>query len=211
MNRQRAPPAFLRLRKKFNRKEQGFMDYSEKLKAEVKTISPRNFALKLSDADLKSFYEKAARVSLTPEELLENFIADLVCGLHTNGSDERDKAEEWFERCWFSFDNYGSFLAYLVKNCEYDYFTEQQKTVSECTEELSELGISDFDSENEYDEEKEYLTRRLEQANEEIRRMFDEYVKHGESPENFEAEIESIRKYEESLKNALAHENERTV
>lgn len=68
-----------------------------------------------------------------------------------------------------------------------------------------------FDSEDEYDEEKEYLTRRLEEANKEIRRMFDEYVKHGESPETFEEEIENIRKYEESLKNALSHENERTV
>ena len=187
------------------------MDHSKKLEAEVKTISPRNFALKLSDADLKSFYEKAARVSLTPEELLENFIADLVCGLHTNGSDERDKAEEWFERCWFSLDYAASFLAYLIKNCEYENYSEMQKTVSECTEELSELGISDFDSEEEYDEEKEYFTRRLEQANEEIKEMFDEYVKHGDCPETFEAEIRNIRKYEEGLKNALAHEKERTV
>ena len=187
------------------------MNYAEKQKAETETVSPRTVKINLSDGDVKRLYEKAAEASITPEQLLENFIADLVCGLHTNGSDERDKAEEWFDRCWFSFDNYGSFLAYLVKNCEYENYSEMQKTVSECTEELSELDIFDFDSEDEYDEEKEYLTRRLEEANKEIRRMFDEYVKHGESPETFEEEIENIRKYEESLKNALSHENERTV
>lgn len=103
------------------------------------------------------------------------------------------------------------FLAYLVKNCEYSYFAEQQKNISECRDELAELDVSDFDSTEEYDEEKEYITRRLEQANEEIKEMFDEYVKHGENPETFEEEIENIRKYEESLKNALAHEKERTV
>lgn len=211
MNRQRAPPCQLAAGNNKKRKDFEFMNYAKKQKAEAATVSPRTIKINLSDEDVKRLYEKAAGASITPEQLIENFIADLVCGTYTNGSDERTRAEEWFERCWFSLDNYGSFLAYLVKNCEYSYYTEQQKTVSECTEELSELDISDFDSTEEYDEEKEYITRRLEQANEEIKEMFDEYVKHGENPETFEEEIENIRKYEESLKNALAHKNERTV
>lgn len=187
------------------------MNYAEKQKAEIATVSPRTIKINLSDEDVKRLYEKAAGASITPEELIENFIADLVCGTHTNGSDERQRAEEWFERCWFSLDYYGSFLAYLVKNCEYSYFTEQQKIISECKDELSELDVSEFDSEEEYDEEKEYITRRLEQANEEIKEMFDEYCKHGKNPETIEQETKRISIYRDGLKNALAHEKERTV
>ena len=34
-------------------------------------------------------------------ELIENFVGDLVGGTYSNGSDERDYADQWFERCWF--------------------------------------------------------------------------------------------------------------
>lgn len=176
------------------------MNYAEKQKAEIAAVSPRTIKINLSDEDVKRLYEKAAGASITPEELIENFIADLVCGTHTNGSDERQRAEEWFERCWFSLDYYGSFLAYLVKNCEYIYFTEQQKIISECKDELSELDVSEFDTEEEYNEEKEYITRRLEQANEEIKEMFDEYCKHGENPETIEQETKRISIYRDGLK-----------
>lgn len=211
MNRQRAPPCQLAAGNDKKRKDFEFMNYAEKQKAEIATVSPRTIKINLSDEDVKRLYEKAAGASITPEQLIENFIADLVCGTHTNGSDERMRAEEWFERCWFSLDNYGSFLAYLVKNCEYNYFAEQQKIISECRDELAELDISEFDTEEEYDEEKEYITRRLEQANEEIKEMFDEYCKHGENPETIEQETERILKYHDSLKKFLAHEKERTV
>lgn len=32
---------------------------------------------------------------------IENFVGDLVGGTYSNGSDERDYADRWFERCWF--------------------------------------------------------------------------------------------------------------
>lgn len=187
------------------------MNYAEKQNAEIATIVPRTFKLNLSDADVKRLYEKAAGASITPEQLIENFIADLVCGTYTNGSDERVRADEWFDRCWFSLDNYGSFLAYLVKNSEYDNFTELQEIVTECTEELAELNISDYDDPEEYDEECEYTKKRLEQANGEIKELFDDYSKRGESPETLEQETEKITKYRENLKNALTHKCERTV
>lgn len=187
------------------------MNYAEKQKAEIETIAPRAFNLNLSDADVKRLYEKAAGASVAPEQLLENFIADLVCGTNTNGSDERMYIEQWFDRCWFSLDSCGSFLAYLVKNCEFDNFTELQETVTECTEELSELDVNDFDNLEEYNEEREYTRRRLEQANSEIKELFDEYSKRGENPETIEQEIKRISQYRESLKKALAHEKERTV
>lgn len=47
---------------------------------EVKTICARDFKLNLSTADVDRLFEKAEGVGLSPSELLENFIGDLVCG-----------------------------------------------------------------------------------------------------------------------------------
>ena len=70
---------------------------------EIKTIKPRTYNLKLSDADYQRLSEKAGSCNMTAEELLENFIGDLVYGTYTNGSDERMYANEWFDRCGFSY------------------------------------------------------------------------------------------------------------
>ncbi len=98
------------------------MSYGEEAKKEDETVAPRTFTVNLSDADVKRLYKKAAEASLTPEELFENFVGDLVDGTYSNGSDERMCAEEWYNRCWFSFDYFNSFLAYLVRECKYEDF-----------------------------------------------------------------------------------------
>lgn len=74
---------------------------SEKQEAEIKSIKARNFQLKLSDADVERIFLKAGEAGLSVSELLENFIGDLVGGTYSNGSDERDHASQWFDRCWF--------------------------------------------------------------------------------------------------------------
>ena len=74
----------------------------ERQQKEIETIRERTFKISLSDADVERLALKAASGGLLPEELLENFIGDLVRGTYSNGSDERLYAEQWFERCWFS-------------------------------------------------------------------------------------------------------------
>lgn len=69
---------------------------------EIETIRERTFKIRLSDADVERLALKAASGGLLPEELLQNFIGDLVRGTYSNGSDERMYAEQWFDRCWFS-------------------------------------------------------------------------------------------------------------
>ena len=39
--------------------------------------------------------------SILLEKRMESFVGDLVGGTYSNGSDERDYADQWFERCWF--------------------------------------------------------------------------------------------------------------
>ena len=61
----------------------------------------RKITVKLSDADCDRLARKCGEHGLTIGELIENFVGDLVGGTYSNGSDERDYADQWFERCWF--------------------------------------------------------------------------------------------------------------
>jgi len=86
----------------------------ESQKQEIETIKERTITLKLSDADCDRIAKKAGMHGLTVGELLENFIGDLVDGTYSNGSDERDRANEWFERCGFSFMYEQTLLRHLL-------------------------------------------------------------------------------------------------
>lgn len=70
-------------------------------KKEIETIRERKITVKLSDADCDRLARKCGEHGLTIGELIENFVGDLVGGTYSNGSDERDYADQWFERCWF--------------------------------------------------------------------------------------------------------------
>lgn len=95
------------------------MSYSfdgETQKKEIETIKPRQFNLNLSDADMKRIFEKASTCNITVEYLLESFIGDLIYGTYSNGSDERMYAENWFERCGFSWMYEKTFLVHLLRH-----------------------------------------------------------------------------------------------
>ena len=81
---------------------------------EIKTIKARTIEIRLSDADVERLYKKAGSASLSVSELLENFVGDLVDGTYTNGSDERNALNNWFERCYFGMFPEESFLKYLI-------------------------------------------------------------------------------------------------
>lgn len=74
----------------------------------------RTLTIELSDEDMEQFCKKAGGASLTAGRLIENFIADLIGGEGTNGSDERMYINQWFSRCGFSAFWDMSFLAWLI-------------------------------------------------------------------------------------------------
>lgn len=74
----------------------------------------RTLTIELSDEDMEQFCKKAGGASLTAGRLIENFIADLIGGEGTNGSDERMYINQWFSRCGFSASWDVSFLAWLI-------------------------------------------------------------------------------------------------
>lgn len=73
----------------------------EQQRKEIETIREKKITVKLSDTDCDRLARKCGEHGLTVGELIENFIGDLIDGTYSNGSDERDYAERWFERCWF--------------------------------------------------------------------------------------------------------------
>ncbi|MBE5992690.1 MAG: hypothetical protein E7247_09900 [Paenibacillaceae bacterium] len=91
---------------------------------EIKTIRERKIEIKLSDADVERLYKKAGSASLSVSELIENFVGDLVDGTYTNGSNERDALNNWFERCYFGMFPEESFLKYLIDQDTIEEFLE---------------------------------------------------------------------------------------
>lgn len=89
---------------------------------EIETIKLRTYTFNLSDADVKRIAKKAGAYGISVSELLENFIADLVDGTFTNGSDERMYAGQWAERC-FAFQQEKNLIQYLYGDFEYDFST----------------------------------------------------------------------------------------
>ncbi len=94
-------------------------------KLEMETMKPRALTLNLTDRDVDRIRETAASVNLSVSELIENFIADLTYGLHTNGSDERMLAKEWLNRCWFGMFPERDLLKYLAEIRSIDVFLEE--------------------------------------------------------------------------------------
>lgn len=192
--------------KNFQGKDFEKMNSAEIQQTEIKTIAPRTFRLNLSDADAERLFKKAAEVSLTAEQLLENFIGDLVDGTYSNGSDERMLAGEWFDRCPFSYFYYDTFLAYLVRDGVYENFIDLLDCISECMEQLEAIG----DVNNmEIAEDAEYYRMRMDEANKDIKEIFDEYCGVNRDHEEYEQELEKVFAYRENLKKAFVRENEK--
>lgn len=84
------------------------------METEIKTIKPRKVTLDLSDADVERIRQKTGAVGITVGELLKNFIGDLVDGTYSNGSDERDLAQAWFDRCAFGIFPEKTFQRFLI-------------------------------------------------------------------------------------------------
>ena len=71
----------------------------EERKRDAATIRPRAFMLDLSDGDITDFFRLAKECGTTPERILQGFICDLIDGTQTHGSDERDLAQQYIDRC----------------------------------------------------------------------------------------------------------------
>ncbi len=163
----------------------------EQQAAEIKTIKPREFKLNLSDADVKRLFEKAYSNGITPEYLIESYLGDLLCGTYSNGSDERDLANEYFDRCDHNLGLTDSFLQWAL---EEDWYSDLAIAI-EITD-LAEL----YDDDDDDDE--------LQAAKECITEHYNDYCndkkQHGNIPQALDEGIAEIRRYSNQLNKALA-------
>lgn len=87
---------------------------------DAQTIKPRQFMLNLSDNDIRQLYRLANGNGITPAEILQGFICDLIDGTQTRGSDERDLAQRYFDRCCYSLGMPQTFLSWLLQEWRID-------------------------------------------------------------------------------------------
>lgn len=109
----------------------------EQQKREIATIKPRTITLKLSDADCERIAKEAGKAGLTVSELLENFIGDLVGGTYSNGSDEREFASQWYERCGFGMFPDATLIRYLLEDWQEDSFIEDLDELQSMKEDIA--------------------------------------------------------------------------
>lgn len=106
---------------------------------EIQTIRERTITLQLSDADLNRIIDKAGSAGLKVEQLLQNFIGDLVDGTYSNGSDERMYAEQWFDRCGFEMTAPNSFVRFLLNQGLFESFLEDHTDIQCDLEEINSI------------------------------------------------------------------------
>lgn len=165
---------------------------------EIQTIKERTIKLNLSDADVKRLFLKAGASGLTVNELLENFIGDLVNGTYSNGSDERDLANQWFNRCWFSLYPDKTFLRYLIEYDELDRVYELWNDIQDCKEELL---YSETHNEKFTTEEIEEIQNDLEIYKAELNVIFEDFKKWAKDEETgtLEHEVKKIINFIDSM------------
>ena len=174
------------------------MTYYEQQEMEIATEKPRTFKLKLSDADVVRIFEKAGSVDLTPSELMESFIGDLICGTHTHGSDERMYANEWFDRCGFYEYDRGTFLRYILS---WDYYNKVKNCLDDIDE--NEEEIRQLADDEDFDEDRKYFGLLIEDSRKELLEIFEEYCESNRKHETFKKAIEEAREYRKNLERAL--------
>lgn len=171
-----------------------FLERAQQQKQEIETITDRTFTIKLSHADVIRLFEKAADVGMMPEDLLKNFIGDLVYGTYTNGSDECMYANSWFDRCGFSMYKNDTFLGYLQNNCELNETIESYEEAIYCR---TLEGIEDFNSKEEAEEHAKFYYSLVEEA-------YTKYLDANPNAESLEDEMKLIMKWKDRMNECLS-------
>ena len=83
----------------------------------------RNISIELSSEDTQKLIRRCGECGITVNELVENFVSDLINGKKANGSDEVAHANDWFRRCWFGMYPEDSLVSFLVNN-GYDVYVD---------------------------------------------------------------------------------------
>ena len=176
------------------------MNNYERQAAEIATIKPRTFTLELSDADVKRLYEKTAADGITPAELLQGFIGDLLDGTYTHGSDERELASAYYDRCCYEFSRTGSLLEWALYDYRLDDIADALEQIDDAAGEIKYYAQHQDDP----DGTPEYLPELQgynAEAESELQAIYSEYAAGKKEPQPLDEGIAAIRRYMDELQN----------
>lgn len=87
-----------------------------------------NIKINLTDKEYNNLNLMAYKAGFkSAGELLSSFVGDLT-GWHSNGSDEREKANDWYERAFGMYEYYSNFRYHLFN---YDYCLDDMQDMIE--------------------------------------------------------------------------------
>lgn len=183
------------------------MSYGEQQKKEIETIRERNITVKLSDADCDRLARMCGEHGLTIGELIENFVGDLVGGTYSNGSDERDYANQWFERCFFGMFPEKTLLNWLL-NMDYDIYDDFLEVIDSIETGYAELEDYRKDPSVFDEEEIEFLKTDIEDWEQRIAEIKADFFKENEKAD-WEKEVEKVNEWWKA-KERLINEQDKT-
>lgn len=102
-------------------------------------LQERTFTPKLTADDTIAFAFLAAERGLTPEQLIESFVRDIVSSFYADEiTEEENHLLDWFSGSWFSQDNdgYFSFLQYIICNKCYEDVISARSMIARCHQNL---------------------------------------------------------------------------
>lgn len=147
--------------------------------------------IKLSKQNYEAFRERAARVGLLPDELVENFVQDLIYGENSNGEIEAFCINQWYDRFWFGMEPENMFLAYLLQNYKIDEFYKWHQLRN-----YNRLLVA---APEPSDREKENYRRDLQEAEQNLNSLWRGFLANGLCDLDQEEEFEKVMRHKNHL------------
>ena len=171
----------------------------EQQKREIETIKERTITVRLSDADCERVFKLCGEHNITVAGLVESFIGDLVGGTYTNGSDERDYARRYFERCWFGLFPEETLLKFLLY-MGYEVYDDFLEVIDDIENGYAKLEDYKKDPSVFDEEEIEFLKTDIEDWEQQIAELKTDFLKSNEKAD-WEKEVEKVEQWwQEKLK-----------
>lgn len=157
-----------------------------------KNLQAYTYNLKLTDNDTIAFAFLAADRGLSPEQLMESFVRDIVSyyfysPFYSDGLSEEEKhIADWLNGSWFSQDEdgYFSFLQYIIRNNFYKYVTSALTEIK-----MRNLEILKYKN---VEANKRHKAKHM-QA---IKEIFNKYCTQNPAHQSFSDEIKIIRDFD---------------
>ena len=109
-----------------------YLGHLEEVNKDLKTMGERSLTIKLTEKQASNLELMALSVGLnSSEDLVSYFIGDLTNWGHTNGSDERMLANDWFERAWGVWKDTRYYFKYHLYNYDLLEDTEELRALLE--------------------------------------------------------------------------------